>query len=155
MAGLKLNLKHLDLTHNLTLWKGTLYEFACLPFGLASAPRAFTKIMKPVIGLLRQLGIRIIVYLDDMLIMAQSQEMAKCHAATTINLLESLGFTVNYQKSVLIPSTTIEFLGFVVDSKTLTLSLPKEKVKKAKKACQAILDNPLPSLQQLSQLLGY
>ena len=137
------------------LWKETLYEFACLPFGLASAPRVFTKIMKPVIGLLRQLGIRIIVYLDDMLIMAQTQEMAKCHATTTINLLESLGFTVNYQKSVLIPSTTIEFLGFLVDSKTLTLSLPKEKIKKAKKACQSILDNPLPSIQQLSQLLGY
>ena len=58
------------------LWKETLYEFACLPFGLASAPRVFTKIMKPVVGLLRQLGIRIVIYLDDMLIMAQTREMA-------------------------------------------------------------------------------
>jgi hypothetical protein len=137
------------------LWKENLYEFACLPFGLVSAPRVFTKVMKPVIGLLRQLGIRVIIYLDDMLIMAETQEMDKCHAATTVNLLESLGFTINYQKSVLIPTTTIEFLGFLVDSKTLTLSLPKEKIKKAKIACQSILDNPLPSIQQLSQLLGY
>ena len=73
-----------------------------------------------------------------------SKIIAKCHAATTINLLESLGFTVNYQKSVLIPSI------FLVDSKTLTISLSKEKIKKAKTACQAILDNPLPSIQQLS-----
>ena len=137
------------------LWKETLYEYACLPFGLASAPRVFTKIIKPVVGLLHQLGIRIVIHPDDMLIMAQTREMAKCHATTTINLLESLRFTVNYQKSVLIPSTTVEFLGFLVDSKTLTLSLPKEKIKKAKKACQSILDNPLSSIPQLSQLLGY
>lgn len=31
------------------LWKENLHEFACLPFGLASAPRVFTKILKPVI----------------------------------------------------------------------------------------------------------
>ena len=54
------------------LWKETMYEFACLPFGLASAPRVFTKLMKPVVGLLRQLGIRLIVYLDDILIMGHS-----------------------------------------------------------------------------------
>ena len=50
--------------------KETMYEFVCLPFGLASAPRVFTKLMKPVVALLRQLGIRLIIYLDDMLIMA-------------------------------------------------------------------------------------
>ena len=38
------------------IWKETLWEFACLPFGLASAPRTFTKIMKPVVATLRNLG---------------------------------------------------------------------------------------------------
>ena len=36
------------------LWKDTLLEFACLPFGLAVAPRLFTKVMKPVVALLRR-----------------------------------------------------------------------------------------------------
>ena len=40
-----------------------MYEFACLPFGLATVPRVFTKLMKPVVGLSRQLGIRLIVCL--------------------------------------------------------------------------------------------
>ena len=35
------------------LWKETLWEFACLIFGLASAPRTFTKIMKPVVATLQ------------------------------------------------------------------------------------------------------
>ena len=37
----------------------------CLPFGLSSAPRVFTKVMKPVIGMVRSQGIRSVIYLDD------------------------------------------------------------------------------------------
>ena len=86
------------------LWRDSLLEFACLPFGLASAPRVFTKLLKPVLSILRQRGIRLIVYLDDILLMAPSVEQVLQHAASTLNLLEGLGFTVNYLKSVLVPS---------------------------------------------------
>ena len=61
------------------LWKETLLEFACLPFGLA-APRVFTKLMKPVVAMLRQRGVRLIIYLDNMLIMAESTSLALHHA---------------------------------------------------------------------------
>ena len=30
--------------------------FKCLPFGLSSVPRVFTKLLKPVVGFLRQIG---------------------------------------------------------------------------------------------------
>lgn len=35
-------------------WKGQIYEFTALPNGLSSAPRIFTKVMKPVFSTLRQ-----------------------------------------------------------------------------------------------------
>ena len=53
-------------------WEGTLYELLCLCFRLGPAPVIFTKLMKVPISLLRRLNIRLIVYLDDMLIMAKS-----------------------------------------------------------------------------------
>ena len=34
-------------------WKQQMYEFTCLPNGLACAPRLFTKLMKPVYATLR------------------------------------------------------------------------------------------------------
>ena len=37
--------------------KGTFYQFTCLPNGLYCAPRAFTKILKPVYSRLRGLGV--------------------------------------------------------------------------------------------------
>jgi hypothetical protein len=37
-------------------WKGTIYEFQVLCFGLASAPRVFTKVLKPVFAFFRKLA---------------------------------------------------------------------------------------------------
>ena len=81
--------------------------------------------MKPVVALLRQLGIRFIIYLDDLLIM----EILNGHASTTLHLLENVGFMINYLKSVLIPATKMEFLGFLIDSQAMTLALQRKNVK--------------------------
>ena len=36
-----------------SLWQESMFEFVCLPFGLATASRVFTKLLKPVVGALR------------------------------------------------------------------------------------------------------
>ena len=51
------------------IFNDRLYEFNVLPFGLSTAPFVFTKIMKPVIKLLRSCGYMSTVYLDDILLM--------------------------------------------------------------------------------------
>ena len=38
------------------IFNGTLYKYACLPNGLSSAPRIFTKLLKPVYASLRTQG---------------------------------------------------------------------------------------------------
>ena len=85
-------------------WQGKMYQFNCLPFGLSSAPWIFTKpATKPVVTILRTLGMRIIIYIDDILVMAPSKELAQEHTECLIFLLENLGFTVNPQKSLTDP----------------------------------------------------
>ena len=37
-------------------WQGNLYQYTCMPNGLSSAPRCFTKLLKPVYSTLRQHG---------------------------------------------------------------------------------------------------
>ena len=63
--------------------------------GRSSAPWTFTKATKPVVTILRTLGMRIIIYIDDILVMAPSREIAQQHTDCLIFLLESLGFTIN------------------------------------------------------------
>ena len=71
------------------------YEFNCLPFGLTSAPWVFTKTLKPVSAILRELGVCMIVYIDDILLLAESSQSLEDHVAGLVYLLECLGFIMN------------------------------------------------------------
>jgi len=84
--------------------------------------------LKPVVGALHQLGIRIVVYLDDMLLMAQSKEILKQHLATVLHTLIGLGFIVNTSKSVFTPTQELEFLGFLPNTLSMMISLSQKKV---------------------------
>ena len=53
-------------------WRNSSYAIQGLPFGLNTAPRVFTKLIKPIAAYLWKRGIRIIVYLDDFLILGSS-----------------------------------------------------------------------------------
>lgn len=57
-------------------------------------------------------GVRLIVYLVDILVMAQDPEKLKLHIRWTADLLQGLEFLLNREKSILLPSTSLEFLGF-------------------------------------------
>ena len=79
--------------------QGKTYEFNCLPFSLSSAPWVFTNTLKPVAALLWELGVRMIVYIDDILIMAESMEQTKEEVTALIYLLECLGFIIHKDKN--------------------------------------------------------
>ena len=85
-------------------WQGKTYQFNCLPFGLSSAPWVFTKTTKPVVTILRSLGLRMIIYIDDILILAADVKTAQEHTECMIFLLENLGLTVNREKSLTNPT---------------------------------------------------
>ena len=80
-------------------WSGNMYEFLCLYFGLGPAPRIFTKLLK--VPILRKVNIKIIIYLDDMLLIGFSLEEKFMSRDTVIFLLQHLRFSINWKKSVL------------------------------------------------------
>ena len=66
-----------------------LYQFTFLPFSLPCAPWVFTKTLKPVLTLLRKLGVRLVACIDDILILAETEEMSKDDASRLIYLIEN------------------------------------------------------------------
>ena len=70
-----------------------------------------------------------IVYIDNILLMAESKEQALDQSQAVVYLLECLGFIINTEKSVLTPDQTIEFLGLIVNSINMELRLPPAKIK--------------------------
>ena len=136
------------------LWKGNLYQFMVLAFGLGPAPRLFTKLLKVPISILRRLNIRIIIYLDDMLIISSSVQEALKDRDTVITLLLSLGLTINWDKSCLTPSLCLEFLGMIISSRDLTIALPKEKAKELRKLCRSLRKEGSTTLRKLAKVIG-
>ena len=138
------------------VWQGQAYQFQALPFGLCTAPRVFTKLLKSVITFLRTHNIPLLIYLDDILIVGADIITLQEQTNLVLDLLQSLGFIINFEKSVLTPSPTMEFLGLLVDSRTMMFYLPSHKVTKAITLCHTLLQNrAILLLSDLAQLLGF
>ncbi|KAJ8043466.1 hypothetical protein HOLleu_10559 [Holothuria leucospilota] len=135
-------------------WLGSLWQYKALPNGLSTAPRLFTKLLKPVLASLRQQGHTVIGYLDDTLIIANTLEQANSAIEATVNSFSQLGFTVHPEKSVLKPSHEIQFLGFVINSKELKLWLPKEKALDIQQSCTNLLQDTNPSIRHVAAVIG-
>lgn len=135
-------------------WEEKLYEFKCLPFGLSSAPYIFTKALKPVMAHLRRQGLRVVIYLDDLLIMHQDYNALASLAQEIIELSTALGFSINFDKSSLTPSYLIEYLGVEIDSYSFLFRLPENKVKKLEMKCKELLKKPRVTVREASSLIG-
>lgn len=125
-----------------------------MPFGLGPAPRVFTKILKPVISFLRQQGLRIVVYHDDILIIGHSKIAAKRAVTIVVDLLESLGFVIQEEKSVREPSQSLEYIGLVIDTNTMSFLPPSKKKEKLLEQCDKAYRSKTLSLKELASLLG-
>ena len=141
-------------------------EFWCflvLPFGLTSAPRWFTKIMKEVMGFFRRCGIRLTIYFDDIVIFTEvvngDFEAARTKARETheyvVQVLRKLGWLISEKKNFPEPTHVLEILGLTINSHTMTISAPPKKVKKLKQKALKLLRTGESIPRELASFLGY
>ena len=53
------------------------------------------------------------------------------------------------------PVQEIEFLGMIVNSKEMTISLPQKKIQSIKQMCQDLYQNPETTVLEFTKVLGY
>ena len=141
--------KYLKFSHD-----GKLYKFTCMPNGLSSAPRYFTKLLKPILAVLRQQGFTSSSYLDDVLVLGESYKQCKMNIQTTQKLFHSLGFTINTKKSVTEPTQIIEHLGFIIYSNNMTVSLTTEKLQNVYNWCNYIIQSKSCQINRVAKVVG-
>ena len=89
--------------------------------------RLFTKILKPVYAMLHQMGRLNVGYITDSYLQRENKEDCQANISDTCDLFSKLGFTLHPVKSVLKPVQVLTFLGFVLNSVDMTVSLTQEK----------------------------
>ena len=136
------------------IWKENHYQFTCLPQGFTSAPRTFTKLLKPLLAHLRSRGIVVACYIDDLIFMAPSCEILIVQVKYALSLIDGLGLTIHPDKSMLCPSQIVEYLGFILDSVNMTVTLAPDKQTKISNLGSELLNLERISIRLLSSFIG-
>jgi hypothetical protein len=86
-------------------FEGNYYAHRTLCFGLSSSPILFTKLLRPILARIRTFCTAMF-YLDDLVVLANSEAEAKAAVIRVVLMFRSLGLTINFSKSHLLPSQT-------------------------------------------------
>ncbi|KAF4723340.1 hypothetical protein FOZ63_000946, partial [Perkinsus olseni] len=118
-----------------------LYEWLRMPFGLASAPATFQRLMDSLVGDLPFVK----CYLDDLLIFSSSLEEHLAHLRQVFELLRAAGLTIAAEKCA-IAETSVDYLGHTFGPSGMTPDIKK---------VETILRWPVPgSVPELRSFLG-
>jgi hypothetical protein len=115
-------------------FEGQRYQYTCLVMGLSISPLYFSKLVGVLVQLARRWGIQISFYMDDTLLRAPQFLKAAEDSQLFGNLLQQAGFLLHANKSVSTPTQQIKYLGFIIDSVSMTLALPPEKITRLRQA---------------------
>ena len=134
---------------------GVSYQFRVLCFGLTTAPQVFTRLMAPISAILHRYGIRMLRYLDDWLILAESRTACLQARDRLLPVCEELGLQVNFKKSSLIPSQDMTYLGMQIQSVRFVAKPTETRVENLLKIMEEFLSSPGPSAALWHRLLGH
>ncbi|KAL2079594.1 hypothetical protein ACEWY4_025338 [Coilia grayii] len=127
------------------------YEFTVLPFGLALSPRVFCLCVDAGLAPLRLMGIRILTYLDDWLVLGRSKDQVLRDTHRVHTHLTSLGFMVNHSKSNYSPSQNVTFIGLELDSVAMRARLSQERIRSLSN-CLALFRNWRLTREEIKEL---
>ena len=106
------------------------FRWKVLFLGINDAVRLFTDLCSPIINYIRsEKGIDASIYIDDLLAGGKSKELAVENREVVKNIFRKAGWLFSEKKGQP-PSQSPEYLGFILDTKSMTFQIPAEKKEK-------------------------
>ena len=131
-----------------------VYLDHCLSFGLKSAPFIFTKVGDFIVKCLGFKNISNVVnYIDDFLICAQDLVTCQRYMDIFLHELSSFIFSCNKEK-IIYPNTKVKYLGIIIDSVEMSLTLPIDKLQKVQDLIRDFSTKTVSSKVELQKLAG-
>ncbi len=137
-------------------WQGQLHVDTALPFGLRSATKIFETVASALEWIFRQEGVMSIRhYLNDFIMVGPpgSRECQR-NLDTILATCRELGVPVAYHKTVS-PATRLKWLGIVIDSKALELSLPQDKLENLSAMLESVAAKEALLPDKMESLVGH
>ena len=131
-----------------------LLESDTLIFGMSPGPYVYTKLTKEPIALLRHQGIILLIYIDDVIVLGKTQQECNHNLSIAIRLFQSLGWFIKWEKTTE-AATQFRFLGWLLDTQKMTISVPLHRVQKIHLTLSEFLKKTTVTLKETSQILGH
>lgn len=103
---------------------------------------------------LENLASQSVIYIDDIYLQGDTIELCNQNVIATSNILNKCGFVINPEKSVFIASQEIEYLGFILNSTEMTVSITNQKAEKMIGLCKDFLKCKTNTIRDLSAIIG-
>ena len=107
-----------------------------------------------VVTWLRATDVKVFAYLDDFFICGDSKEAVLKAVGVVRGILENLGFLINDGKSVESPVQVMEFLGFSIDPRAMTMFLTGKKRLAITEICRSLISRSRITVHDLAAVLG-
>ena len=114
----------------------------------------FTKLLKPVYSPLRQEGHESSGYMDDSYLQGDDYVDCVANIKCTLSIFHWLGFIPHPEKSVLLPTQRFTYLGFILDSVEMKVSLTPDRTEGLIKCCRDVLSKPRNIIREVASLVG-
>lgn len=149
--GLPLNPLHAGLLA--VEFEGFYYWELRAPFGWTLAPFSWCRVSSLIQRYCAFHGHNVVVYVDDFLGLAQSEEAANSSQEFLINLLHSLGLQDKPSKQIK-ATRTVPFIGFIIDFPSLSVSVSPERASEILHSIQTVASSKFVRLSTLQTLAG-
>ena len=132
------------------------YYYTALPFGLKSAAFAITRLTKCFVKYFAALGIPFSIFIDDGKLQGKTKEQTAARLKFVIETFQKAGWVVAMQKSDTFESVSQakKYLGFRIESRTMTLHAEDDKIDAVRKDIEEILQKDSPPIKELAQVAG-
>ena len=114
----------------------------------------FTKILKPIYAHLHSVSHVSTEHIDNSFLVGYTRSACEQNIQDTVKCFDSLGFVIHPEKSVLIPTQELEFLGFLLNSISMTIRLPPLKAAHVKSVCDNLLLKTKVTIRELAHVIG-
>ena len=133
--------------------EGKYYVDVCPPFGCRLSSTACQRMSNAVVYLMAKRGSWSLAYLDDYCGAAPTRAAAQADYKAFLALADRLGLVLASQKCMP-PTTNLEWLGFELDSVSMTLTIPTAKLRDILEECTAWMSRKSASKKDIQSLVG-
>ena len=134
-------------------WKDQYYFETSMPFGSHASLMHMQRVVQAITSILRRRGLRAHMYLDDLVVVAESAEKAWWAYGQALQLFDDLGLPEARDKRQP-PAWDIVWLGVRINTEDMTISMPEDKVAATLEAITNMRTRKTTSVKTLQSVLS-